>query len=31
VMWIASYYRGDVTHLTHSVRIGTNVGGNCED
>jgi GntR family transcriptional regulator len=22
VMWIASYYRGDVTHLTHSVRIG---------
>jgi GntR family transcriptional regulator len=31
VMWIASYYRGDVTHLTHSVRIGSNVSGNCED
>lgn len=28
VMWIASYYRGDVTHLTHSVRIGPNVSGN---
>jgi GntR family transcriptional regulator len=22
VMWVVSYYRGDVTHLTHSVRIG---------
>jgi DNA-binding GntR family transcriptional regulator len=31
VMWIASYYRGDVTHLTHSVRIGPNVSGNRED
>jgi GntR family transcriptional regulator len=31
VMWIASYYRGDVTHLTHSVRIGSNVSGNRED
>jgi GntR family transcriptional regulator len=28
LMWIVSYYRGDVTHLTHSVRIGPNVGGN---
>jgi GntR family transcriptional regulator len=31
VMWIASYYRGDLTHLTHSVRIGPNVRGNGED
>jgi GntR family transcriptional regulator len=28
VMWIVSYYRGDVTHLTHSVRVGTYVSGN---
>jgi GntR family transcriptional regulator len=28
VMWIASYYRGDVTHLTHSVRIEPNVSRN---
>jgi GntR family transcriptional regulator len=28
VMWILSYYRGDVTHLTHSVRIGTHVSRN---
>jgi len=28
VMWIVSYYRGDVTHLTHSVRIGSDVCGN---
>jgi GntR family transcriptional regulator len=28
VMWIVSYYRGDVTHLTHSVRIGPHVSGN---
>jgi GntR family transcriptional regulator len=28
VMWIVSYYRGDVTHLTHSVRIGPHVRRN---
>ncbi len=28
VMWIVSYYRGDVTRLTHSVRIGSHVRGN---
>jgi GntR family transcriptional regulator len=28
VMWIVSYYRGDVTNLTHSVRIEPNVSGN---
>jgi GntR family transcriptional regulator len=28
VMWVVSYYRGDVTHLTHSVRIGTHVSRN---
>jgi GntR family transcriptional regulator len=28
VMWIVSYYRGDVTHLTHSVRIGPDVRRN---
>ena len=28
VMWIVSYYRGDVTNLTHSVRIEPNVRGN---
>jgi GntR family transcriptional regulator len=28
VMWIVSYYRGDITHLTHSVRIGPNVSRN---
>jgi GntR family transcriptional regulator len=28
VMWIVSYYRGDVIHLTHSVRMETNVRGN---
>jgi len=28
VMWIVSYYRGDVTNLTHSVRIEPNVSRN---
>jgi GntR family transcriptional regulator len=28
VMWIVSYYRGDATHLTHSVRIGPNASRN---
>jgi GntR family transcriptional regulator len=28
VMWIVSYYRGDITRLTHSVRIGANVSWN---
>ena len=31
VMWIASYYRGDVTHLTHSVRIGSDVSRDSKD
>lgn len=31
VMWIASYYRGDLTHLTHSVRIGSYVSGNSQN
>ncbi len=28
VMWIVSTYRGDITHLTHSVRIGPHVSRN---